>query len=549
MLLPLVGARFTTSHDSPFTFGIEVADNGRLRSYTFAADSEMQSVRWVWELERLGVERRAPDLSEGNASSIQGAAGTPSHAPGDGEGCDGEVAMLSPRESIILWLDNELQRGVSEELDSPLMFRGERGDAAAKIQAAVRGRAARLEFTDTIQTALVLRAAREQMEAALLRASATQHPALASQSSGGSFKGRSPKNSPKNTPTKKSVRNPGLPASMSPGLPASISPSKSSSPTKRKAPPRNQPPNDGIGSIAGAPAPGDHARAQRAKAFSLPTQFVGNTVRGQPMQLSDETPALSRYATTADRVKLLHALARVQVSGSSSDDFVDEYGIPQSSKYLRLARAQHWRHCPSCQHAVEHRDADGSATCMRCDKTFRWVAAEPVVPVSSLRQLRIETNWQYQEMTWACGSVTTRDVARLYWLSSWTPLTRGAGIELLLWRVAISAPLALSLPFLHRAARARNRRLRNTLEPVTQYGSDDGDLTTNISHTSSTLFSKTSFGTDAEPYPLVLSLPGERASSPRAKSRYFANRSRVALRAKPDPPSTRVTKTDEEVVW
>ena len=80
------------------------------------------------------------------------------------------VGLLQQRHGLgLAVLPGELERGVKEGIDSPIMFRGAKDDAAARIQAAARGRTARLEWGDIIQTALVVKAAREQALAELYK--------------------------------------------------------------------------------------------------------------------------------------------------------------------------------------------------------------------------------------------------------------------------------------------------------------------------------------------------------------------------------------------
>ena len=520
--LALNDASFVPCDDPSSSFYLNIQQSsGTLRSHLFRVESDMHRLNWAVSFRQVGVARKTEhqDSTDGPRTpprpSVPPLSGSPStggrsHTSGPG----------SPLDSAYSWLDRELERGLSEGLDDEPLFRGREGDAAARIQAAARGRARRIEFSDVIQTAVVVRAARQQMEAAQIRAAMQQQsrsPGSPSRSRAGSSRGSSQMTSPNNSPVK-----------------------------LRGSPPRRAPPPQGIGTIAGAPAPGDYARALKlgtvgeAKAFSLPTQFMGSTVPlevfQKPLERRDEVDRVQKQVTTlADRVKLLHALAQVQAGGSaSSNAFIDSDGTLQSPKYLRLARAQHWRRCPECQLPVEHREDDGSATCTECNKAFRWLAAEPIVRVSSLRQLQVETRWQYQEMTWACGSVTTRDVARLYWLSSFTPLTRGAAVELALWRTAIALPLALSIPILRMNAARCNRRLyKRAAEAQLRDAWRNGDYPLKLKTaattalTTSTVSSKSSLNddVDAEPFPLILSLPGERTSG-----KYFANRSRLALR-------------------
>ena len=348
-----------------------------------------------------------------------------------------------PIASLRRWLTGELDRGVAEGLDEAPLYRGKEGDAAARIQAAARGRKMRLKYCDAIQTALVVKSARREVEQMMARMEKASPP----REMGEYF------------------------TSLSAG-------------GLRRDP---SPPWTAEKAAAGAPAPGDFVRAQKARAFSLPNQFMGvsnrelsfrpNTVPPKPpmlppLQYDKATaaavmPPLRKAASTAERIKLIHALAQVNAGGASPHQRdVDDLGTPKSPAYVRLARAQHWRRCPACGYAVEHRSADGTAQCGECGEIFRWLAAEHVVPVASLSQLRKETRWQYEEITKACASVTMRDIARLYWLSDWTPNTRSAELKLKLWRCAVAAPLVCALPILSVQASRRNRRLRSEQESI-----------------------------------------------------------------------------------
>ena len=134
--------------------------------------------------------------------------------------------------------------------------------------------------------------------------------------------------------------------------------------------------------------------------------------------------------------------------------------VPDSAQLLRLARVQHWRKCPQCAAAVEFCTLDGNAICNECGKDFRWLDADLVVPVASLKELRNESKWAYEERRHN-GNISMKDVAKRYWLSrdkDHAPLTRTAGVELALWRAAISAPLAVALPFMTVSERMRRRK-------------------------------------------------------------------------------------------
>lgn len=389
-----------------------------------------------------------------------------------------DIASPTPQAHARMWLAGMLERGVEEGLDPAPHFRGHVGDAAARIQGAARARAARLQYSDMIQTALVMKLAKQQMQACKARAEAHRQQQEQEQQRKQGF----------STPNAKS-----------------------------EEPSLNDPSRLAIGSIAGAPAPGDFARAQQAKSFTLPTQFMGSTARElRPQELhpppkrdaksateARRSAGLQRTASTAERLKLLHALAQVQTGGTARNAFIDEDGNPRSKQYVRLARSQHWRRCPVCQCTVEHRDSDGSASCPECDEPFRWLAAEAVVPVTSLRELRVETRWQYDEIASACGCVTTRDVARLYWLSNWTPLTRSGEAKLFMYRAAIALPLLTALPLLRYKAAVRTKRLMlaqqevlPTMVPLTANPTEVDDPRTGLPPT----------------MPLFISLPGERGT-------------------------------------
>ena len=405
-------------------------------------------------------------------------ASDPMVAPHTTDGYSPDSDGYSPRHPIAMlqrWLRGELDRGVAEGLDPPINFRGEIGDAAARIQAAARGRLMRVKYFDVIQTALVVKAARAQVEASRSRSE---------------------------------TKAPSPPKHRSSPMPRPLSPA---SPLKGPSPPKMA---GAMGAIAGAPAPGDHARALRAQSFNIPTQFIGNTVREHGFLRARSEASLRRQASTAERLKVLHKLAQVQAGGSTRSSFVGADGTPlPRSKYMKLAQSQHWRRCPACQHAVEHRDANGNAKCTECTMSFRWVAAENMVPVASVRQLMRETKWQYQEIAWSSGSVTTRDVARLYWLSSWTPLTKTMAVEIVLWRAAVAAPLALALPLLRLQARARNRRLMESAQETVDI---DAPLTLSAPTPSlgasrlSYSLSSAHDSIDDDDEPQAIRLPGER---------------------------------------
>ena len=112
-------------------------------------------------------------------------------------------------------------------------------------------------------------------------------------------------------------------------------------------------------------------------------------------------------------------------------DFIDDLGSsPSTPMYRRLARTQHWRRCRRCAGAIETPTADGSAQCKHCGERERWAYAQPLVPPSSLRQLRQEFRWQREEQE-ALGPVSPPDAAVLrLWGESVPACTAGARVQL-----------------------------------------------------------------------------------------------------------------------
>jgi len=66
--------------------------------------------------------------------------------------------------------------------------------------------------------------------------------------------------------------------------------------------------------------------------------------------------------------------------------------------WRRLARAEHWRRCPSCGAVVERGAPGGRARCLHCDTSFNWVDGELIEPVGSLKHLLIEVRWRRQQV-------------------------------------------------------------------------------------------------------------------------------------------------------
>ena len=129
----------------------------------------------------------------------------------------------------------------------------------------------------------------------------------------------------------------------------------------------------------------------------------------------------------------------------------DDHGNPLTPGYRRLARAQHWRVCPSCSDVVERRCADGSAECPSCKHQFRWVAAQLVLPTASLHQLLAEFRWQRKEDLLDGTTPNLSRVIRHYWGppdALLPPTTRGARVKLGAWRFVLATPLTISLPVL-----------------------------------------------------------------------------------------------------
>lgn len=65
--------------------------------------------------------------------------------------------------------------------------------------------------------------------------------------------------------------------------------------------------------------------------------------------------------------------------------------------WRRLARAEHWRQCGRCGHAVERRTPEGGARCLACNFVFRWAGGKRLEQVDSLKQLLVEVRWRQQE--------------------------------------------------------------------------------------------------------------------------------------------------------
>jgi hypothetical protein len=129
----------------------------------------------------------------------------------------------------------------------------------------------------------------------------------------------------------------------------------------------------------------------------------------------------------------------------------DNWSGLSDSMRNRLARAQHWRLCPSCNAVVTERSDDGSSRCTKCSTGFRWVRAPLYMPCASLAQLRQEIRWEHEERLreLTVDTIGWKDVARLYWVQSdHASRTEIVSTELTLYRALLFGPLLLALPAL-----------------------------------------------------------------------------------------------------
>lgn len=344
--------------------------------------------------------------------------------PATTKACDSEstesqpYGMPTPLDLQRGWLGRMLELGISKGLDSPPMFRGTEGDAAARLQAIVRGRAARLRHGDAIQTAVVVAAARKELEDSTVRAKRRMNL--------WSFVGRKT--------MLEEVRHAQSHATLLEGKPLQNS-------------------SQSLRALSGC-APGGDAMSKAP----LPSY-------GAAEQKRLCVPAIHAHvrASTTERLQVLHALARLHAADSSKDTFDAIPGDRRGPKFKQLARAQHWRRCPQCFGAVEHRQNDGSAVCQQCRCHFGWARAELVVPVASLKELLQEARWDYEELKASGKRIGYLDVARLHLgRTDWPPRTAALKGKLLLWRGVVGAPFAVALFALTPRERSRQRSIERT---------------------------------------------------------------------------------------
>ena len=140
----------------------------------------------------------------------------------------------------------------------------------------------------------------------------------------------------------------------------------------------------------------------------------------------------------------------------------DNWSGLSDSMRNRLARAQHWRLCPSCNAVVTERSDDGNSRCTKCFTGFRWVRAPLYTPCASLAQLRQEIQWEHEERLreMTVDTIGWKDVARFYWVQSdHASRTDMVSTELTLYRALLFGPLLLALPVLTLMERRRHAHL------------------------------------------------------------------------------------------
>ena len=167
-------------------------------------------------------------------------------------------------------------------------------------------------------------------------------------------------------------------------------------------------------------------------------------------RMSKMSSASTGTAVAYSSTTLESSASSIDKRGGTDPPIFDGFQ-PTPSMYARLARAQHWRVCPSCNAVVVEHGEDGSSQCTACLQHFRWAKAALYTPVTSLMQLRQETRWEHEERLRDNDSapIGWRDVARLYWVHSDRARRSPIALaELRAYRALVFVPLVLSLPAL-----------------------------------------------------------------------------------------------------
>lgn len=202
---------------------------------------------------------------------------------------------------------------------------------------------------------------------------------------------------------------------------------------------------------------------RRSSARSASSLTKSGTVRSTDyFNAAQETSgALQRRASSFGsgwaKLRAATGVTALTLSSSADNSMVDANGQPANKMYKRLARKEHWRCCPHCENAVEQRGSDGLGHCSRCGTEFRWVDAKLVAPVGSLGQLLTEFRWEGEDKSLE-APVTAKGVVSKY-LGGGTmpPCTPATKAKLQLWRAAMVVPVLASMPLLIRKERSARR--------------------------------------------------------------------------------------------
>ena len=173
-------------------------------------------------------------------------------------------------------------------------------------------------------------------------------------------------------------------------------------------------------------------------------------------------------------------------------DFLEDAKGKDYKAFSRICREQHWRRCPRCGGAVEHREDDGSAKCLACTLRFRWAEADLYAKAVTLEQLLLEFKWQSLEKqhrhvekvrrasappanyagvaaaedaaaeaaarAGKSRRVSAREVAQRYLGNGQLPpCSKSAWLKLQLWRAAATVPVLVALPVLTNRANKEAR--------------------------------------------------------------------------------------------
>ena len=220
--------------------------------------------------------------------------------------------------------------------------------------------------------------------------------------------------------------------------------------------------------------------------FSPRSMYSGQSY-GSMRNLAQSAPAAMMRRPSVPALRL-HRLAALPMGV----DFLEDAKGKDYKAFSRICREQHWRRCPRCGGAVEHREDDGSAKCLACTLRFRWAEADLYAKAVTLEQLLLEFKWQSLEKqhrhvekvrrasappanyagvaaaedaaaeaaarAGKSRRVSAREVAQRYLGNGQLPpCSKSAWLKLQLWRAAATVPVLVALPVLTNRANKEAR--------------------------------------------------------------------------------------------